>query len=511
MEIFKLFGSIFVDSSAAQDSISKTSGKAETLGTKLTKGIKTAAKWATAVVAAAGAVGGAMLGAANKVAKTADEIDKASRRAGTTAENYQKLKYAMGQSGISAEKFEKTMIRNQKAVNEAAEGNKAYADTYKALGVSIEDASGNMRSADDIYNETLRKLADMEDINQRNALANQLFGKSYADLAPILDSGSQGIDDLTKRAEKLGLVMSQETVDAGVKFGDTMDDIKQMGGAVFNMIGAELLPIMQVFLDWIIAAAPQIQETVHGIVEFAREVISGFQEFWKEHGETIKAVLSSLFKAIGAIIESAFTVISGIFNAFCSLLEGDWEGFWDGIVQAVKGVGTLLYKAGKAIFNSLFDGIKSVWTSISNWVTEKVEWITAKFEAVKTFLQGIKDSIMKAASASAETRANRTTTSNANVQAHAVGGILTKPTIFGYTPSTNTYHLGGEAGAEAIAPIDTLQGYVRAAVAAENEGQESLLEAILTVLQAILDKDTAVYLSGKEISKAVNKELGVVF
>ena len=378
MEIFKLFGSIFVDSSAAQDSISKTSGKAETLGTKLSKGIKTAAKWATAVVAAAGAVGGAMLGAANKVAKTADEIDKASRRAGTTAENYQKLKYAMGQSGISAEKFEKTMIRNQKAVNEAAEGNKAYADTYKALGVSIEDASGNMRSADDIYNETLRKLADMEDINQRNALANQLFGKSYADLAPILDSGSQGIDDLTKRAEKLGLVMSQETVDAGVKFGDTLDDVKQMGGAVFNMIGAELLPILQVFLDWIIAAAPQIQETVHGIVEFAREVISGFQEFWKEHGETIKAITSAVFKTIGAIIQAAFEVIGGVIKAFCSLLEGDWKVFWDGIVQVAKGAGTLLYKAGKAIFGSLFDGIKSVWKSISDWVDGKVKWLADK-------------------------------------------------------------------------------------------------------------------------------------
>lgn len=510
MEIFKLFGSIFVDSSAAQDSISKTSGKAETLGTKLAKGIKTAAKWATAVVAAAGAVGGAMLGAANKVAKTADEIDKASRRAGTTAENYQKLKYAMGQNGISAEKFEKTMIRNQKAVNEAAEGNKAYADTYKALGVSIEDASGNMRSADDIYNETLRKLADMEDINQRNALANQLFGKSYADLAPILDSGSQGIDDLTKRAEKLGLVMSQETVDAGVKFGDTLDDVRQMGGAVFNMIGAELLPILQVFLDWIIAAAPQIQETVHNAVEFIKEIISGFQEFWEEHGETIKAIISAVLEAIGAIIETALEVISGLFDAFCSLLEGDWKGFWKAIVNIVKNIGSALCDAGKAILNSLFDGLKSVWDSISSWVESKVNWIADKFNTVKDFLSGIKDSLKKKASASAETQANRTT-STAKVKAHASGGILTKPTIFGYTPSTNTYHLGGEAGAEAIAPIDKLQDYVRAAVAAENEGQESLLKAILTVLQAILEKDTAVYLSEKEISKAVNKELGVAF
>lgn len=94
------------------------------------------------------------------------------------------------------------------------------------------------------------------------------------------------------------------------------------------------------------------------------------------------------------------------------------------------------------------------------------------------------------------------------VTKNAAGGILTKPTIFGYTPSSDTYHLGGEAGKEAIAPIDVLQGYVSAAVAEQNAELVAVLQAIL---QAILNKNTKVYLDGKEISKAVNKELGVVF
>lgn len=59
MEIFKLFGSIMVDSSEAQKSISSTTEKTETLGQKLSNGIKTVAKWGTAVVGAATAVGGA--------------------------------------------------------------------------------------------------------------------------------------------------------------------------------------------------------------------------------------------------------------------------------------------------------------------------------------------------------------------------------------------------------------------------------------------------------------------
>lgn len=56
MEIFKLFGSIFVDSDAADKSIKKTGDNAESFAAKLGNGIKTAAKWGAAVVAAAGTI-----------------------------------------------------------------------------------------------------------------------------------------------------------------------------------------------------------------------------------------------------------------------------------------------------------------------------------------------------------------------------------------------------------------------------------------------------------------------
>ncbi|MDY3240750.1 MAG: hypothetical protein SOW80_11605 [Anaerovoracaceae bacterium] len=378
MEIFKLFGSIFVDSSAAQESISKTSGKAEGLGSKLKKGITTAAKWGAAVGAAAVAVGTAMVGAAGKVASTADEIDKASRRAGTTAENYQRLKYAMGQSGISAEKFEKSMIKNQQALNKAAEGAAEYADAYDKLGVSIRDSNGNLREADSVYEEALKKLADMEDINQRNAIANQLFGKSYADLAPILDSGSKGIDDLTSRAEKLGIIMGQDVVDAGVKFGDTMDDANQMGGAFFNMIAAELLPMLQAFLDFIIAHAPEIKETIKNVADGVKATIRAFKKFWEEHGELIKSITSAVFDGIRVIVDTAMKLLRDAIDAVCSLIEGDWEGFWEAIIRIVKNIGSLLFQAGKGALNMLWNGMKSIWESISSWVSDKVNWLVDK-------------------------------------------------------------------------------------------------------------------------------------
>ena len=167
------------------------------------------------------------------------------------------------------------------------------------------------------------------------------------------------------------------------------------------------------------------------------------------------------------------------------------------------------YLAGTVLLR-VVDGVKKVINvvkTMSDKFREVKNTVDDAIAAIKDFL-GFDG---KDANITANTSVTTANGNTVNVKKHAAGGVLTKPTIFGYTPSTGTYHLGGEAGAEAVAPIDVLQGYVRAAVAAENEGQASLLKAILTVLQAILNKDTSVYLNGKDIAQAVNKELGVVF
>lgn len=63
---------------------------------------------------------------------------------------------------------------------------------------------------------------------------------------------------------------------------------------------------------------------------------------------------------------------------------------------------------------------------------------------------------------------------------HADGAVFSKPTLF---DTSSGYHLVGEAGAEAVAPIGVLQGYVKSAVAeAMGSGMERKLDQMLTVL-----------------------------
>ena len=50
------------------------------------------------------------------------------------------------------------------------------------------------------------------------------------------------------------------------------------------------------------------------------------------------------------------------------------------------------------------------------------------------------------------------------VEWYKQGGIMTKPTAFGINPMTGNTMIGGEAGAEAIAPIDKLKQYIQEAI-----------------------------------------------
>ena len=89
MELFKLFGSIFVNTDDAESSIQKTTKSAEGFASKLGNGIATAAKWGTAIVGGATAAGAGLTKFATSSASTADHIDKMSQKIGLSREAYQ--------------------------------------------------------------------------------------------------------------------------------------------------------------------------------------------------------------------------------------------------------------------------------------------------------------------------------------------------------------------------------------------------------------------------------------
>lgn len=311
--IFSLYGSIFIDNEKANTAIDQTTKKGQdsekSFASSFGSMIKGAAKVGTAIVGATTAVVGGLTAYATKVASTADQIDKASQKVGMSAEEYQKWQYAAGLCGIESSKLDAIIKKQQTQFASAKDGNKGLAETYKQLGLDINSLS----SADDAFNGVIAALADMEDETQRNLIANQLFGKSYTELAPMLNSGSEAIAGMKQECEDLGGVMSQDAVSAGASLNDMISRVQTAFGGIVNDIGASLFPVIEDLLGLIVDNMPVISSLIKSIAPILTDLLSSILPPFIQLTETIMPILidliNQLLPFISEIIQAILPVI----------------------------------------------------------------------------------------------------------------------------------------------------------------------------------------------------------
>lgn len=275
LEIFKLVGSVFVDTEKANESLAKTDKKATGVAEGLGKVAGTVAGVATAVVGTATAIGGAVLSVADDFSQQTDEIDKASIRMGITAEKYQELAYAAGQCGVEMS--------------------------------TMEQAAKKLEGTDLNLDDAMNQIMSLTTAEERSAKAAELFGDKLAyNLSPLIEQSGEDFDGLIERANELGLVMSGDAVKAGVEFGDLMSDLKQSIGALKNSLGAAFVPMINEFLKGLISYIPQIQEAVGRfapmISDFFSELIPIMLNVTDEIFPVLMDILNSLLPVMGELI-----------------------------------------------------------------------------------------------------------------------------------------------------------------------------------------------------------------
>lgn len=317
MEIFRLFGSIFIKSEDAERSVQKVNDTAAKLPAVLGKGITTAVKWGAALVASAGIAVTAMVGFATNAASAADEVDKMSQKIGLSIEGYQEWAYVMGQNGMEIDKLQTGMKTLVQQMDSAASGSVTAQENFDRLGVSIYDANGGLKEQETIMNEVLRALADMENGTEKARLATELFGKSGTEMMPMLNQGSAAMDELTTRAHELGLVMSEETVAAGVTLGDLMDDLKQSFAQIGVSLGSALFPAIQMIVEMILANIPMINEMVQQMVPILESTLMSLAPMLMQMAQEI---LPLLLTAISQIIPELIPLIEEIIPIMTELL-----------------------------------------------------------------------------------------------------------------------------------------------------------------------------------------------
>lgn len=278
----------------------------------------------TAALSAASAAGlAALAGSAVQAGKTADDLNTLSKQTGFTTEELQKMKYASDLIDVSMEDMTGSI---QKLVKQMASGS----DAFTTLGVSVTDETGQLRNATEVWYETLEALSQVENETQRDALAMEIFGKSAASLAGIVDDGGEALRSYGQDAENLGLIMSQDTLDAANKLNDAIDLTKARLEATFLETGAK------------------VAETVLPIVEELAEEIAGLFEWISTLDEgTIKLIGS--FLIFGTVLSPILKIVSSgisLFNGVTTAL-GTLSG------TAIPGVAAAAGTASGGIIASL--------------------------------------------------------------------------------------------------------------------------------------------------------------
>lgn len=293
----RLFVKISSDQSALDKGLSTTQNKLMSAGRSMSMAGAAMTKGITLPAIAAGT---ALISMTGRIAKGADEIDKMSIRTGISRENLQGLRYVTDQVGVSFQSLQSSTAIFTNNLRSAQAGTGEATEAFKALGISMEDASGNIRPINELYMESIRGLAGMEDTTQRNINASRLFGRQFIELLPLLDAGEEGIEQLMKRAQDLGLVMSDEDVASLVKYQDAMSEVTMGLGAAWREIAINFAPIMS---DTLI---PIVQNTV---IPMMREFADSLGRLLKRFSDLDPELQKNILKW-GAILLAAGPVLS---------------------------------------------------------------------------------------------------------------------------------------------------------------------------------------------------------
>lgn len=398
--IFSLYGNIFVENEEANKKIEETTKKgknsSKTLAESLGATAKTVGKIGTAVVGGATAIVTGVGAMATSVADSFGTIDDGAKKVGTSAEEYQKWMYAAKLGGLEASNFEKAMIKQQKAFADAKEGSKGMIEAYERLGINIKEVG----SSGDAFNEVISKLADMEDETTRNALANDIFGKSYADLAPLLAEGSEGINAWKQECEDLGGVVSGEMVETGANFGDVIDRIKTGLGGAFNMLIGSLFPILQQVLQLVIDNMPIIQSMISTLapilVGLLQSILPVFMDFVNTIFPLLMDLINQLLPPISQIIEQLLPIFTEllaimlppIIEIVRALLPPLLE-ILDALMPLLRPILDLLTWAINAILMPIINTLSSIINLIGKGLIATIKALTPVVKGVLTIFKDV--------------------------------------------------------------------------------------------------------------------------
>lgn len=303
---------------------------------------------ATAAVFAAKKVYDMTVGAGN----WADEVLTMSKQTDLSVQTLQELAYAARFVDVDVGTMTKGMGRVVAQMREATNKGKDFIEVTGGLKISMVDANGELKTTEQMFYDTIDALGEMTNETERDIAAQEIFGKSYQDIKPLIDAGSESLLLYAAEAKKAGIILGDEAVEKLGKFDDQMERTTAKLETAGRLAAVNFLPA----IDGIVSGVSEILSTI------TTALADGFQD--GDITTISDAITKQIQNAMDGVAKNAPAFIGVITNVLSSLVGM--------IVNMLPTLLPLLASSLFQLLNGLFQTISQNAAAISTAVVEIV-------------------------------------------------------------------------------------------------------------------------------------------
>ncbi len=264
----------------------------------------------------------ALISMTKEAASNADDLLTLASVTGTTTDSVQELNYMADLTDVSFDRIKDSLKETTNKMQEAAAGTGDAYDAYQRLGVEITNADGSLRSAQDVFYDTIDALGEMKNRAERDALAMDLMSESAQELNPLIDLGGEKMRAYAQEAHDMGYVLDNDALQSLQAVDDAYSRLQKTQEGVKNQLSAEFAPYLEEFYGDLTSGIKTIGSTLQqsGLVdafgmllETASDIIAPMDTLSNDKVPALTKALRPLAELMAAIADAG-DFVSGLLS-----------------------------------------------------------------------------------------------------------------------------------------------------------------------------------------------------
>lgn len=274
----------------------------------------------------------ALISMTKEAASNADDLLTLASVTSMTTDSVQELNYMADLTDVSLDRIKDSLKETTNKMQEAATGTGAAYEAYQKLGVEITNADGSMRSAQDVFYDTIDALGDMKNQAERDALAMDLMSESAQELNPIIELGGDKLREYAQEAHDMGYVLDNDALKSLQAVDDAYSRLQNTQEGVKNQLAVEFAPYLEEFYGDVTTMVKDggkaikdsgIVDAFGMLLETVGDILNPMSDLSNNRVPALTKALQPLAKVM-ALMADAAELLKGVINFGTGHISEGW-------------------------------------------------------------------------------------------------------------------------------------------------------------------------------------------